>query len=121
MVTLSTPPRHLGAAAECRGLARCRVVGRIANCPSAVREDVCYNMHMTKQGLEILFEHVATWPAEAQEELVQSMAAIEKKHLGVYRLNDEERMAVRRGLREMRERKIATDDEVAEVFNRYRA
>ena len=78
-------------------------------------------MDMTKQGLEILFEHVATWPAEAQEELVQSMAAIEKKHLGVYRLNDEKRMAVRRGLREMRERKIATDDEVAEVFNRYRA
>jgi predicted transcriptional regulator len=73
------------------------------------------------QGLEILLEQVAGWPPEAQEELVQSMAAIEKKHLGVYRLNDEERAAVRRGLQEMREGKIATDEEVAAVLNRYRA
>jgi hypothetical protein len=76
---------------------------------------------MTKQGLEILLEHVATWPQEAQEELVQSMADIERKHLGVYRLNDEERTAVRRGLQEMREGKLASDDEVASVFARYRA
>ena len=76
---------------------------------------------MTKQALEILLEHAATWPAAAQEELVQSMAAIEKKHLGVYRLSDEERAAVRRGLQEMREGKIASDEEVAAVFDRYRA
>ena len=80
-----------------------------------------YSGGMTRQGLEILLEHVATWPPEAQEELVQSMATIEKKHLGVYRLSDEERAAVRRGLREMREGKIASDEEVAAVFNRYRA
>ena len=73
---------------------------------------------MTKQGLEILLEHVATWPEEAQEELVQS---IEKKHIGIYHLNDEERAAVRRGLREMREGKLASDDEVARAFARYRA
>jgi hypothetical protein len=76
---------------------------------------------MTKQGLEILLEPVASWPVEAQEELVQSMAEIEKKHLGVYRLNNEERAAVRRGLQEMREGKLASDSEVAAVFNRYRA
>jgi hypothetical protein len=76
---------------------------------------------MTKQGLEILLEHIATWPAEAQEELVQSVATIEKRHLGVYRLNDEERAAVRRGLQEMQERKIASDDKVATVFDRYRS
>ena len=76
---------------------------------------------MTKQGLEILLEHVATWPVEAQEELAQSIAAIEEKHLGVYRLTDDERAAVRRGLQEMREGKLASDDEVAAVFSRYRA
>jgi hypothetical protein len=76
---------------------------------------------MTKLGLEILLEHVATWPEEAQEELVQSMVDIEKKHLGIYHLNDEERAAVRRGLREMREGKLASEDEVARVFARYRA
>jgi hypothetical protein len=76
---------------------------------------------MTKQGLEILLERVATWPEEAQEELVQSMANIEKKHVGIYRLNDEERAAIRRGLQEMRERKLASEEAVAAVFTRYRA
>jgi predicted transcriptional regulator len=76
---------------------------------------------MTKQDLEILLEHVATWPDEAQEELVQSMVDIEKKHIGIYHLNDEERAAVRRGLRKMREGKLASEDEVARAFARYRA
>jgi hypothetical protein len=76
---------------------------------------------MTKQGLEILLEHVAAWPQEAQEELVQSLADIEQRHLGIHRLNEEERAAVQRGLREMREGKIASDEEVAAVFARYRA
>jgi hypothetical protein len=76
---------------------------------------------MTKQALEILFEHVTTWPQEAQEEFVRSLADIERKHLGVYRLNEEERAAVRRGLREMGERKLASEDEVTRVFTRYRA
>jgi hypothetical protein len=76
---------------------------------------------MTKQGLEILLEHVATWPEAAQEELMRSLADIEKKHLGVYRLSADERAAVRRGLREMQQGKIATDEAVAAVFARYRA
>jgi hypothetical protein len=80
-----------------------------------------YSETMTKQGLEILLEHVAAWPQEAQEELVQSLADIEQRHLGIYRLSEEERTAVRRGLREMRDGKIASDEEVAAVFARYRA
>jgi hypothetical protein len=44
----------------------------------------------------------------------------EKRPLGVYRLCDEERGAVRGGLEEMRERKFASDEEVAAVFDRYR-
>jgi predicted transcriptional regulator len=75
---------------------------------------------MTRQGLEILLERVSTWPEEAQDEFVKSVADIENKHLGVYRLNDEERDAVRRGLADMREGRLASDAEVAAVFNRYR-
>ena len=75
---------------------------------------------MTRQGLEILLERVSTWPEEAQDEFVRSVADIESRHLGVYRLSDEERDAVRRGLADMREGKLATDAEVAAVFNRYR-
>jgi hypothetical protein len=76
---------------------------------------------MTKQDLEMLLEQVATWPDRAQEELVRSIANIEKKHLGVYRLDIDERAAVLRGLREMREGKLASEEEVAGVFARYRA
>jgi hypothetical protein len=76
---------------------------------------------MTRQGLEILLERVSTWPEEAQDEFVRSVADIESKHLGVYRLSDEERDAVRRGLADMREGRLASDAEVAAVFNRYRA
>jgi hypothetical protein len=73
---------------------------------------------MTRQGLEILLERVSPWPEEAQDEFVKSVADIESKHLGVYRLSDEERDAVRRGLADMREGRLASDAEVAAVFNR---
>ena len=75
---------------------------------------------MTRQGLEILLDRVSTWPEEAQEEFVRSVASIESKHLGIYRLSDAERVAVRRGLAEMREGKLASDEAVAAVFSRYR-
>lgn len=80
---------------------------------------ICYCAFMTRQGLEILLERVSTWPEEAQEEFVRSISDIESKHLGVYRLNDAERDAVRRGLAEMRQGRIASDDAVAAVFERY--
>lgn len=67
-----------------------------------------------------MLERISTWPEEAQDEFVRSIANIENKHLGPYRLSDDERGAVRRGLSEMRERKLASDDAVAAVFNRYR-
>jgi hypothetical protein len=76
---------------------------------------------MTRQGLEILLERVSTWPEEAQEEFVRSVANIESKHLGTYRLSDAERGAVRRGLAEMRERRLASADAVTAVLDRYRA
>jgi hypothetical protein len=71
--------------------------------------------------LETLLERVAAWPEEAQDELMQSIVEIEARHTGIYRLSEEERAAVRRGLREMREGKLATDEQVAAVFDRYRS
>ena len=67
-----------------------------------------------------MLDRVSTWPEEAQAEFVRSVASIESKHLGTYRLSDTERAAVRRGLAEMREGKLASDEAVAAVFNRYR-
>ncbi|MEH2490484.1 hypothetical protein [Bradyrhizobium sp. AZCC 2230] len=76
---------------------------------------------MTKQALEILLERVSAWPEEAQEELMRSVTDIENRHLGIYRLSDDERNAVRRGLKDMREGRLASDEAVAAVFNRYGA
>jgi predicted transcriptional regulator len=70
--------------------------------------------------LETLLDRISTWPEAARTELVESILQIESKHLGVYRLSDDERAAVRRGLDEMRAGRFATDEEVAVVFNRYR-
>lgn len=64
-------------------------------------------------------ERVSAWPEEAQEELMRSVTDIENRHLGIYRLSDDERNAVRRGLKDMREGRLASDDAVAAVFNRY--
>ena len=71
--------------------------------------------------VETLLERIAGWPEEAQAELVQSIVDIETKHLGVYKLNPDERAAIERGLEEMRQGKFASDEEVAAVFNRYRS
>jgi hypothetical protein len=76
---------------------------------------------MTKQALEILLERVSAWPEEAQEELMRSLTDIENRHLGIYRLSEDERNAVRRGLKDMRDGRLASDDAVAAVFNRYGA
>jgi predicted transcriptional regulator len=71
--------------------------------------------------LETLLGRAADWPDEAQDEPVRSAIEIEAKHGGMYKLSDEERAAVRRGLEEMRQGKLATDEEVAAVLDRYRS
>jgi hypothetical protein len=71
--------------------------------------------------VETLLERIADWPEEAQAELVQSIVDIETKHLGVYKLDPDERAAIERGLEEMRQSKFASDEQVAAVFNHYRS
>ena len=75
---------------------------------------------MTKEQIAEWVERVASLPEEAQAEFVQSVVELETKYAGVYRLSDEERVAVRGGLQEAREGKFATDEAVAAVFDRYR-
>jgi hypothetical protein len=74
--------------------------------------------------LEGLIERAAALPEDAQAEFVDAVAdameRIEAKHGRVYRLSDEERKGIERGLREMRDRRFASDDTVAAVFRRAR-
>jgi len=76
---------------------------------------------VTKQGLQILLERVSAWPAEAQEEFVRSLSDIESRYLGVHRLNEAERDAVRRGLANMREGSRVQSLEVIVLHARHTA
>jgi hypothetical protein len=76
---------------------------------------------MTREGLEFLLDRVSTWPEEAQGELLKSIEDIESRYAVVYRMTDEEREAVQRGLADMRAGRFATDEAVATMFNRYLA
>jgi uncharacterized DUF497 family protein len=45
---------------------------------------------------------------------------LETKHVGVYRLTDDERNGIELGLGQMRERRFASDEAIAAVFRRAR-
>lgn len=77
-------------------------------------------MNMTKDDIAALMERAADWPAEAQAELVQSMLQIESKYQGVYHLDADERAALARSAEDMRLGRFASDEEVQEVFARFR-
>jgi predicted transcriptional regulator len=70
--------------------------------------------------LETLMERAASWPDEAQAELVRFMIDTEAKHFGVYRLDDEDRARIERSLASAKRGEFASDEEVAALFSRYR-
>jgi hypothetical protein len=69
--------------------------------------------------LETLLDRAASWPEEAQGELLRFTIDTEAKHFGVYRLSDQERAAIERGLDDIRAGRFASD-EIAALFARYR-
>lgn len=70
---------------------------------------------------ESILDRIADWPEEAKEELMQSIADIEARHLGVYRLSDDERSAVREGLAQAARGEFVPDEVVSDYFKKYRA
>ena len=88
--------------------------------PDADATEICYSGVMTRESLEILLDRVAAWPEEDQEKVARFIDEIEANRREIYQLNDQERAAVRRGFEEMRTGQLASDEEVAAVFTRYR-
>ncbi|PZA11125.1 hypothetical protein DNX69_17575 [Rhodopseudomonas palustris] len=76
---------------------------------------------MTKPELELLLDRVAAWPSAAQQDLLDSIIEIEARHGLVYRLSEDDRIAVERGLADLQESRLASDQTVAALFNRFRA
>jgi hypothetical protein len=75
--------------------------------------------------LDAVIERAAALPAEAQQELAEVMAEtmdeIAARREGVYRLGEEERRGVERGLEAMRRGEFASDEDVAAIMRKARA
>lgn len=70
--------------------------------------------------IENLIERVAALPKDARDEAVRSLLAIEARHLGVYRLSDDERADILDVLDEVARGIVASDEEARALFARLR-
>ena len=75
---------------------------------------------MTKAEIEAVLERVRTWPAEKQEDAVRVLLEIEAEGSGFYELSEEELADIEEGLKEIERGEVATDEQVAAMFNRAR-
>ncbi|TKW77026.1 MAG: hypothetical protein DI543_17855 [Bradyrhizobium icense] len=71
-------------------------------------------------GTKTLLERVESWPVEDQEELAELAREIEARRSGLYRLSDEEGIAVRAGLEEARRGDFVPDDEMEAFYQLHR-
>lgn len=72
------------------------------------------------KSLDALMERAASWPEEAQAELVQVMLDIEVKYYGAYRLDDEDRARIQKSIDAAKRGEFASNEDVAALFARYR-
>ena len=75
---------------------------------------------VNKAQIDNILDRVRTWPEERQEDAARILLAMEGEDNGVYRLSDEERAEIRLALAEVERGEVASDEEVAAVFDRYR-
>ena len=81
----------------------------------------CGKMSDMTQKLKKLVERAGTWPQEAQDELVQVAAEIEHDlGAGPYTATPEELEAIDEGRAQFARGEVATDDEVAAAFAKFR-
>jgi len=76
---------------------------------------------MTKEQIDAILNNVRSWPQEDQEELVDVAREIEARRIGVYRLSEDERKGIDRGLNAMRDGSFASQERIAEIFRKARS
>jgi alkylhydroperoxidase family enzyme len=69
--------------------------------------------------LQNLFERIAALPDELLGEIEQSIDEIERWRGDLFRLTDEERAAVRKGMEAARRGEFVTDEELATFYRRH--
>lgn len=72
---------------------------------------------MSPKVKEIL-QHVASWPAQDQEELAELVREIEARRTGVYVLYEDEELAIREGLAELDRGEAVSEDEMRAFWKR---
>lgn len=75
---------------------------------------------MTRDQVKEILDRVLTWPPEAQEEAVASLATIEEQFAALQTLSPDDRDALARSAEDMRLGRYATEEQVRAVFDRYR-
>jgi hypothetical protein len=74
---------------------------------------------MNKAQIDSILDRVRTWPEERQEDAARILLAMEGQDTGIYRLSDQERAEIRAALEEIERGEVASEEEVAAVFNRH--
>jgi predicted transcriptional regulator len=75
---------------------------------------------MTKTEIDAVLERVRTWPPDRQEDAVRVLLEIEAEGTAFYELSEEELADIEEGLKEIERGEVATEEEVAAMFNRAR-
>jgi uncharacterized protein YbaP (TraB family) len=75
---------------------------------------------MTKSAIRAVLDRVLTWPAEAPEEAVASLASIKEQLTELRALSEEDHAALSRSAEDVRQGRFATDEAVKATFARYR-
>ena len=75
---------------------------------------------MTREQIATILERVAGLPEEAHAELIESLAQIEAKYAGVYKLTEEERAALDRSFEDVQHGRFASSEKIEAILARYR-
>jgi hypothetical protein len=66
-----------------------------------------------------LLARIESWPKDAQDELARSMTEIQSRYSKIYRVDQDEREALRRSADDVRNDRFASDADVEDTFSRF--
>jgi hypothetical protein len=70
--------------------------------------------------LKEIMQRAETWPEEVQEEAAETLLSIERGHVGGYILTAEDRAALARSAEDVQKGRFASEEQVANFFDRNR-
>ena len=71
--------------------------------------------------LKDILERAQSWPEAAQEHAIDLLLTIEQEYAAEpSELTEDDKAAIDRGLEDIRQGRFASDEQVKELFNRYR-